>query len=220
MNLRTVAKQAYTEVEHPSRFRLACVIGIVLSLLFPTDLKSYRTAPPNPNIVAVVTNTYGRFAVTAAQVAMPLVTRDAVGMVQVVYVALGTTALTHAIKFLVQDVTVWDTRLGERPGTPGSQNNMPSGHSSMASCATYYLGRRYGWWHLLYAVPIMLLTMYARVALQRHTVSAVIAGMLVGLLMAALFTGKAANGGAERSARRERTRAFRTFRFGRASESL
>jgi hypothetical protein len=32
--------------------------------------------------------------------------------------------------------------------------------------------------------------MYARVALQRHTVSAVLAGMFVGLLMAALFTGK------------------------------
>ena len=190
MSLRTLATQAYTEVEQPSWFRRACVIGIVLSLLSPTDLKSYRTAPPDRNTVAVVTDSYGRFVVNAAQVAMPLVTRDAVGMLQLVYVSLGTTALTHAIKFLVQDVTVWNTRLGERPSRPGSRNNMPSGHASMASCAVYYLGRRYGWWHLLYAVPIMLLTMYARVALQAHTVSAAIAGMLVGLLMAAVFTGK------------------------------
>jgi lipid A 1-phosphatase len=190
VSLRTVAKQAYTEVEQPSWFRLACIIGIVISLLFPTNLKSYRTAPPDRSTVAVVTEDYGRFAVTAAQVAMPLVTRDAVGLVQLAYVALGTTALTHTIKFLVQDVTVWEARLGERPSRAGSRNNMPSGHASMASCAVYYLGRRYGWWHLLYAVPIMLLTMYARVALQAHTVSAVIAGMLVGLLMAAMFTGK------------------------------
>jgi lipid A 1-phosphatase len=65
---------------------------------------------------------------------------------------------------------------------------MPSGHSSMASCATYFVCRRYGLWHALYLLPILLLTMYARVALNDHTVSAVIVGALVGFVTAALFT--------------------------------
>jgi membrane-associated phospholipid phosphatase len=56
-------------------------------------------------------------------------------------------------------------------------------HSSMAWCATCFVCRRYGLWHALY-----LLTTYARVALNVHTVSAMIVGALVGSVTAALFT--------------------------------
>nr|WP_284702424.1 phosphatase PAP2 family protein [Herbaspirillum aquaticum] len=65
---------------------------------------------------------------------------------------------------------------------------MPSGHSSMASSAMYFVGRRYGWWHLIYMLPILLMTMFARVALDAHTISAVLAGALAGIVGAALFT--------------------------------
>ena len=56
------------------------------------------------------------------------------------------------------------------------------------SCAAYFVSRRYGWKHALYLVPILLLTMYARVELNDHTVSAVVVGALVGLVSAAMFT--------------------------------
>lgn len=42
--------------------------------------------------------------------------------------------------------------------------------------------------HALYFLPILLLTMHARVALNDHTVSAVIVGALLGFMMAAIFT--------------------------------
>ena len=190
MSTRVPWRQAYAEVEQPRRLMLACVLGIVLAMLFPTDLQSYRTTPADHGPVVEGTDHYLRFVNTAAQIALPLASRDVVGLVQLLYVGLATTAATHGLKFLVNSWTIWDVRLGERPSRPGSRYNMPSGHSSMASCAVYYLGRRFGWKHLFYLVPIMLLTMYARVELHQHTVSAVIAGMLIGLLMAAIFTGR------------------------------
>ena len=58
----------------------------------------------------------------------------------------------------------------------------------MAASATYFVMRRYGWAHALYLVPLLLLTLHARVALGAHTISAVLAGALVGLLAAAAFT--------------------------------
>jgi lipid A 1-phosphatase len=65
---------------------------------------------------------------------------------------------------------------------------MPSGHSSMASCAVYFVGRRYSIWLAIPLAIIMLLTMYARVMLNQHTISAVIAGALIGFLATAMFT--------------------------------
>lgn len=188
MTLRALFKQAYDERDRPSRLQIFCVVGILLSIVFPTDLLSYRATPVDTSPLVVGTDHYGRFVNTAVQAALPIVTGDSIGFVQLVYVALGTTAATHGLKFLLDKTQVWDARLGERPN--GGEHNMPSGHSSMASCAVYFVCRRYGWWHALYMVPILLLTMYARVQLEAHTIPAVIAGALVGILMAAIFTGK------------------------------
>lgn len=188
MSLRTLAKQAYAEIEPPHFFLLVCVIGIILSILWPTDLPSYRAIGPERTPLVLDTDRYLRFTNTAAQIAIPILERDPVGMMQLLYVGVSATVATHGLKSLLDPVTVWGNRLGERPS--GGPHNMPSGHSSMASCALYFVCRRYGWRHALYLLPITLLTMFARVELNAHTVSAVIAGALVGLLMAAIFTGK------------------------------
>ena len=187
--MRALMKQAYTQVQKTRRFIFACVIGIILSLLYPTDLQSYRTPRADGDLsLALVTDHYLRFANTVVQVALPILLKDKIGLVQLVYVAISTTAATHGLKRLVDEWEVWGTRLGERPSGPHSRYNMPSGHSSMASSAAYFVCRRYGFMHALYLIPILLLTMYARVALNAHTVTAVITGALVGLLMAAIFT--------------------------------
>ena len=192
MNLQALARQAYTEAaaRRPYRLMIACTLGIVFSVMFPTDLASYRTAPATHNLLVDGTDRYGRYLATAVQIALPIVYRDPVGMMQNLFVGLGTTALTHGLKHLVNGLTIWDARLGERPSGPGSRHNMPSGHSSMASCAVWFVGRRYGWrWGLLIA-PIMLLTMFARVELHAHTIAAVMAGVAIGVLAAAWFTSR------------------------------
>lgn len=179
-------KQAYAQVHRPRRFIFGCVLGIILCVLFPTDQQSYGT--PSTSGLVRVTDSYLRFTNTVAQVALPVLLMDKIGMVQLVYVGISTTLATHGLKRLLNNWDLWGRRLGERPSGSGSQYNMPSGHSSMASSAAYFVCRRYGLMHALYLIPILLLTMYARVALDAHTVAAVMAGALLGLLMAAIFT--------------------------------
>ena len=184
--MRSVWKQAYLEVRRPRRFIAACLLGVMLCPFYPTDYGSYPPADTSQGVYAL--DHYVRFVNTAAQALLPVVFADKIGMVQLVYVAVSTTLATHGFKRVVDRWQIWDTRVGQRPSGPNSRFNMPSGHSSMASSAAYFVGRRYNWWHLLYLIPILLLTMYARVALDAHTVAAVIAGALIGLAMAAIFT--------------------------------
>jgi lipid A 1-phosphatase len=179
----------YLPKQRPMKFIAACLIGILFCALYPTDLASYRTGdkPPLPAWVEV-TDTQLRFINTIAQIGLPLLMQDKAGMIQLAYVAVTTTIATHGLKWILDDVAIAGTRLGERPYSPDSRHNMPSGHSSMASCAAYFVARRYGLWHALYLIPIMLLTMSARVMLDAHTISAVLTGCLIGLICAAWWT--------------------------------
>ena len=167
---------------------LACALGIVASIVFPSDPHAGRAAMANPEL-ARVTDDYLRFGGTLAQFALPVVLRDPVGLVQAGYVGLATLATTHGMKWLLDRRRFRGIELGHRPqGGPLSRHNFPSGHASMAASATYFVMRRYGWAHAIYVVPLLLLTLYARVALDAHTTSAVLAAAFVGLLTAAAFT--------------------------------
>ncbi|MBB3996179.1 membrane-associated phospholipid phosphatase [Sulfitobacter undariae] len=50
--------------------------------------------------------------------------------------------------------------------------------------------RRYSLWLALILIPVTLLTMYARVMLDAHTISAVLSGALTGIIVTALFATK------------------------------
>ena len=188
---RSIWRQAYRDVQRPKRFIVACLLGILFFLPYPTNLNAYRQCPPEDGLPVVgLTEKYLRYTGTVVQIRLPLILADKIGMVQLLYTGISATIATHGLKRLVDRVEVQHTRLGERPSKPNSHQNMPSGHSSMASCAAYFVSRRYGFLHALYLLPILLLTMYARVALHDHTVSAVIVGTLVGFLAAAVFTSR------------------------------
>ena len=94
---------------------------------------------------------------------------------------------SHGPKRLLNDVTILGTRLGQRPSSKTSKHNMPSGHSTLVSAGGWFMARRYSMWFLLLCLPVTALTMYARVMLGAHTVSATIAGSIIGILVAALF---------------------------------
>lgn len=175
--------------KRPMGFIAACLVSLVVCMLYPSDLASYRAniKPERPAWVELTENQL-RFVNTIAQVGMPLLMRDKEGMVQLLSLAVATTIGTQGLKRIVNDLHVGGTRIGERPYAPDSRHNMPSGHSSMSSCAVYFVARRYGLWHLLYLLPILLLTMGARLMLNAHTLSAVLAGCLIGFICAAWFT--------------------------------
>jgi len=175
--------------KRPMGFIAACLLSLLVCMFYPSDLASYRANMDAERPFWVEpTETKLRFVNTIAQVAMPLLLRDKEGMVQLLALAVTATVATQGLKRIVNDVEVGGTRIGERPYAPDSRHNMPSGHSSMSSCAVYFVARRYGPWHLLYLLPILLLTMGARLMLDAHTLSAVLAGCLIGIICAAWFT--------------------------------
>ena len=182
--------------------RRALLLLSVLTVIcgaYPSDLSAYRDPPvvsrwqerlgPNGSALAPMADWVehqGRYISTAAQVILPLALGDRVGLVQLVYGGVVTTIATHGLKRAVNEVQAGGTRLGERPS--GGRHNMPSGHSSMAGSAMGFVWRRYGVWHLSYLLPILLATMATRVFLSAHTVSAVLAGALVGVVLSYVIT--------------------------------
>lgn len=192
MNLRNLFKQSYAQVRVPRKLTLLLLIAFLASALNPSSIESH---PPRQDFAAVQplvdgVDKYGRFVNTVLQVAVPILLCDRVGLAQLVTIAITSTFMTHATKRLFNDVTINGVRLGQRPSGAGSKHNTPSGHSSMASSAVYFLARRYGLAFLLITVPVLLLTMFSRVALSDHSLSGVLSGAFLGLLMAALFTSR------------------------------
>lgn len=192
MNARSIFVRAYAEVRRSVALTVFLLVSITATAIYPTDIDSYPVSPAGTATPAEVrmTEDYVRFIPTAVQIALPLVLGDRVGLVQLLYVGISTTIATHGAKFLLDGRWVMGTRLGRRPEKASSRYNMPSGHSSMVSCAACFVGRRYSFWLALPLWVIMLLTMYARVMLNMHTISAVIAGALIGILTTMLFTSR------------------------------
>jgi lipid A 1-phosphatase len=190
MTKHSIFHVAYAEARRPVALIVILLIGIVLSAIYPSELENYPILPAGASMPMEVTLTenYVRFVPTLVQVALPVVLGDKVGLVQLLYVGVSTTIVTHGLKHFLDHRWVMHTRLGQRPN--GGSINMPSGHSSMASCAVFFIGRRYSLWLGLLLSIIVALTMYARVMLNAHTISAVIAGALVGCLTTAWFTSR------------------------------
>ena len=176
-----------------SRNRLLVVL-VVLSIgaatIYPSDMEGrYAQSRGGHDMLHVVLiEDYGRFINTGLQLAVPLLLRDAAGLKQLAVITVGGILASHGPKRLLNDVELWGTRLGQRPSSPDTKHNMPSGHATLAGSGAYFLMRRYSLWFGLIVLPVLLATMYARVMLDEHTISAVIAGALTGMLVTALFT--------------------------------
>ncbi len=186
--MKKYIKQAFS-VKLPKVFLIIMIISFLSSAFYPTDKSFYlKERKPNSPKIARITEDYIRFINNGLQVLLPIIQKDPVGIIQMVNVSILTTAATQGLKEILNDVTVFSVRLGERPS--GKSRNMPSGHSSMASCGLYFVARRYGYKWLFVLIPVLLLTMYTRFVFDAHTISATIAGASLGMLCAALCTSK------------------------------
>jgi len=161
----------------------ALALMVCILALFNPDEPQPRLAEgqaPEPWVQWV--EDQGRFANTALQVVLPIALRDVEGLRRLVWIAVLGTASTHGLKHAFNDVQIAGIRLGQRPGSENSKHNMPSGHSSLASSGAVFVCRRYGWrWGLL-LWPMVLAVMYARMALDAHTLAAVVMGAALGVL--------------------------------------
>lgn len=165
----------------------AAALGLALAFLFPSA--AGPTMGPMLPVARWVqwVEDQGRFVNTALQVAMPVLTRDIMGLKSLAWIALTGTGSTHGLKRALNDVEVKGVRLGQRPSSERTRHNFPSGHASLASSGAVFVATRYGWRWLLLLGPVVLATAYARVALDAHTWSAVVAGTCLGVLFTRPF---------------------------------
>lgn len=170
--------------------QITSVVAIVILIgatIYPSDMKGHYAESRQGQHSAFVTGVedYARHLNTIIPIGTAIALRDLKGLGQIAAISVYGTAATHVPKRLLNDVEVGGTRLGQRPN--GSNHNMPSGHSSLASAGAYFAVRRYSKWFGVVVWPVLISTMYARYMLDAHTVSATIAGAVTGLLVAAFF---------------------------------
>lgn len=186
--MKKYIKQAFS-VKLPKIFLIIMFITFLSSAFYPTDKNFYlNERKSNAPKIARLTEDYIRFVNNGLQVLLPIALKDPVGIIQMLNVSILTTFATQGLKEILNDVTVFSVRLGERPS--GKSRNMPSGHSSMASCGLYFVARRYGYKWIFLLAPVLFLTMYTRFVFDAHTISATIAGASLGIICAALCTSK------------------------------
>ena len=74
MTITEFSRYAYRDVCRPFKTILCCTVAFVLVSLYPSDhsIRLGEAAPTDVQIVARWTDDYGRFAITALQVALPI----------------------------------------------------------------------------------------------------------------------------------------------------
>ncbi|MCL2567253.1 MAG: phosphatase PAP2 family protein [Alphaproteobacteria bacterium] len=164
------------------------IVMFFAASFYPSDMDYYKNREKNSSVYVMAVEDGLRFVNTAAQIAIPVLLADKIGIVQAVYVGIATTVLGQGLKRVFNNIHVGDTRLGERPS--GGKYNMPSGHTAMAASAMAFVAIRYGAINLIYLLPLTILTMIARIMLKAHTLSATLSGLLLGVIIGVLFSSK------------------------------
>ena len=167
---------------------VAAISMVVVAILYPSDMEGHYSKSRNghENAVVMAVENYGRHINTLIPIGTAILLRDVKGMWQIGSVIVAGTAATHIPKRVLNDVEVNGIRLGQRPN--GGNHNMPSGHSALASAGAWIAVRRYLKLLGMIVWPVLFLTMYARYMLDAHTLSATIAGAIIGVLVADIFT--------------------------------
>ncbi len=183
---------AYKEVNFNKKILFFLLLMFSITAFYPSDMDYYKAREKNNNNYVYFVEEGLRFTNTAIQIALPILLADKIGIIQAAYVGIATTISVHFLKRAFNDINILKTRLGERP--IGSDYNVPSGHSAMATSAMAFVMIRYRWIYGLYLVPVSILTMLIRVLLKAHTISAVcsgaILGIIIGILLSSQYTGK------------------------------
>ena len=103
--------------------------------------------------------------------------KDNQGLKQMLFSGLASTAITHALKYSVNE---------KRPN--GGKHSFPSGHTSISFAASTYMWKRYGY---EYGLPMTLLAGYvgySRVETRAHFIHDVVVGAIIGVGTSVFFT--------------------------------
>ena len=118
------------------------------------------------------------FSLPAAALTGSLITKDYQGSWQFTKGALLNQAVTFGLKYAINK---------ERPYNNGSRG-FPSGHTSTTCQSAAFIQKRYGWKYGIPAYVLAGFTGYSRISAQKHDGWDVLAGAVVGVGSAYLFT--------------------------------
>ena len=192
MTFRELLSQQFKVIYRHGVVVWMMVVIILAATVYPSDMENdYAVSKGGyERPVVVAFEDYGRHINTLLPFVLALVLKDKEGWKQLGMITVVGILASHGPKGLLNYVEIMGTRLGQRPNSTSSKHNMPSGHSTLAGACAYFVMRRYSIWFGAIVIPVLLFTMYARVMLDKHTVSATISGATTGLLVAALFSTK------------------------------
>jgi lipid A 1-phosphatase len=192
MTFRELLSQPFVVIYRHGVVVCMVVVIILAATFYPSDMENDYAVSNfgHERPVVVAFEDYGRHINTLLPFVLALVLKDKEGWKQLGMITVVGILASHGPKRLLNDVEIMGTRLGQRPNSTSSKHNMPSGHSTLAGACAYFVMRRYSIWFGSIVIPVLLFTMYARVMLDKHTVSATISGAATGLLIAALFSTK------------------------------
>ena len=192
MTFAEILKLPLSQIRRRPAVYIVAFAAVIAAAVYPSDLDVRHMEPGGgtPLQTAQFTENYARHVNWILPLALAAVSRDVTGLKQIAAITVAGTAATHIPKRLLNNVVIMGTRLGQRPVSAASSHNMPSGHSALSAAGAYFLARRYSLWFAIVGITVLLLTMYARIALDAHTVSATIAGAGTGVIAAALFSTK------------------------------
>ncbi len=128
----------------------------------------------------------GQIANPAIGFALTVMKEDEPGMYQWLYSTITNAVLTAAIKGATNKIHGGRDPMNKRPN--GKPHNFPSGHTSSASVGANFIAFRYGFTYAIVPYVILGLTAAGRVQVHKHTEAGVVAGAMVGLLSAFIFT--------------------------------
>lgn len=186
--MKETFKFAYQDVKFSKKLLFLLLFLFFISTFFDSNSEYYKDKEKNTNSYVYFVEHGLRYTNTALQMMLPILLADKIGIVQAVYVGIGTVVSVQLLKRIFNNIHIGNTRIGERP--KGGDYNVPSGHSAMATSAMMFLIIRYGWRFAFYMVPVSILTMITRLELKAHTMSAVFSGGILGIIIALLLTSK------------------------------
>lgn len=195
--MKEIYLQSLKDLRPPKLAIFTLVLFFLFVAFMPIDNHFYsERKKPYSGEFEHFTEHYMRFCNTALQIALPILMRDPVGFMQMINVSAVATLSTYSLKAVLNNRYTIDgtRRLGERPRSPTSRHNMPSGHSNMSALALFFVARRYGFRSIAmfatvaFMLFVLIATMHTRVMLDAHTITATIAGATIGLISALIFT--------------------------------
>ena len=113
---------------------------------------------------------------------------DYEGFKQFVISTAINSAGVQGLKYALNEVEIDGTRLGLRPN--GKDHNMPSGHTAAAFNGAWFLQKRYGWEYSIIPLAGAAFTGYSRYDSNNHTLAAIGAGAVFGILVAEFTTSR------------------------------